>query len=264
VCRAGWARRENQTSSAKPKAQPGRSRARAISRSRRRFLRVGGVGAGQPALGPLPAHAEPQQRLPDRLDRQHGLAQPLRVRHSRQEAEGPRAAGVAERARRLVQDRAQPPQLRLAQDRRGAPRPRRAGLQRRYTAGVEGADAVAHRLHGAAQTLGDLPRAAPVGAQEHDLRAPDGEGVGGAQGRFEPGAFLSARLADEDGRVHPGQVRPAPRSHKTSPEAALGPRSRSTALGCLPELMDGKERGGHTGAYLGAAAKSGAPGRGRG
>src|SRR3954453_7519984 len=38
VCRAGCASRENQTSSWKPKAQPGRPRARRISRSPRRFF----------------------------------------------------------------------------------------------------------------------------------------------------------------------------------------------------------------------------------
>src|SRR3712207_8709118 len=47
-----------------------------------------------------------------------------------------------------------------------------------------------------------------------------GESVGGAQSRFQPGALLRARLADKDGRVHPGQTRSTPRSHKASPEPA--------------------------------------------
>src|SRR3954451_13937939 len=38
ACRAGRAKRENQTASANPKVQPGRPRARRISRSRRRFF----------------------------------------------------------------------------------------------------------------------------------------------------------------------------------------------------------------------------------
>src|SRR5215207_2340881 len=38
ACRAGWAKRENQTSSSKPSAQSGRPWARLISRSRRRFF----------------------------------------------------------------------------------------------------------------------------------------------------------------------------------------------------------------------------------
>src|SRR4051812_37350213 len=38
ACRGGCARRENQTSSWKPKAHPGRPRAKPISRSRRRFF----------------------------------------------------------------------------------------------------------------------------------------------------------------------------------------------------------------------------------
>ena len=68
-------------------------------------------------------------------------------------------------------------------------------------------------------TLDLLARAAPVGAQEHDLGAPDGESVGGAQGRFEPGALLGARLADKDGRVHPGQMRSRP--PRTRPRLGL-------------------------------------------
>ena len=36
------------------------------------------------------------------------------------------------------------------------------------------------------------------------------------------GAFGATRLADDEGRTHPGQVRLAPHSHKTSPEPALG------------------------------------------
>ena len=38
ACRAGWAKRENQTSSSKPSAQSGRPWAKLISRSRRRFF----------------------------------------------------------------------------------------------------------------------------------------------------------------------------------------------------------------------------------
>ena len=223
ACRTGWARRENQTSSAKPKAQPGRPRARAISRSRRRFLRVGRIGAGQPALGSLPAHPQPEQRPPDGLERQHGLAQPFRVRHLRQQRECPGAPGVAEGARRPVQDRPQPLKLGLAQHRRGARRPRRAGRQGAEAGGVEGANAVADRLRRATQAARDLLRPASLRAQEHDLRAPDGEGGRGTQVRFEPSALPDARLADEDRRMHPGQVQPGPRSHKGSAEVALGP-----------------------------------------
>ena len=51
----------------------------------------------EPALGPLPAHAEAQQRLPDRLPREDGRAQPLPVRLPRQEVEGP---GAPARGRR--------------------------------------------------------------------------------------------------------------------------------------------------------------------
>ena len=61
ACSAGCAKRENQTSSAKPKAQPGRPRARRISRSRRRFFaRRRGRGwsaSAWPASSPTPSRS---------------------------------------------------------------------------------------------------------------------------------------------------------------------------------------------------------------
>src|SRR5215218_6661310 len=131
-------------------------------------------------------------------------------------------AGVAEGAWRLVQDRLQPLQLGSAKDRCCTPRARGDGHEASRTLGIEGANTVPHRLHRAAQALGDLPRPASLGALKHDLRAPYGERVRGTQARLKPGALLSTRLADEDGWMHAQQMRSSIRSHKRSDEDALG------------------------------------------
>jgi len=51
------------------------------------------------------------------------------------------------------------------------------------------------------------------------LRAPDGEGVGGAQGRFKPGALLRARLADDREPAHPGDGAGGGRAGAQAPDA---------------------------------------------
>ena len=142
---------------------------------------------------------------------------PLPVRLPGQEVEGPRAPRVGEGARRPVQDRAQPPRLRRARDRCGALGPRRAGRRSRAADGVEGADAVADRLHRTAQLAANRAGPASLGARQHGLRPAHGERVRRAQDRFEPGALRVARLAD--GRMHPGQMRPGP--PRTRPRLGL-------------------------------------------
>ena len=210
ACSAGCARRENQTSSAKPSARPGRPRAGRIRRSRRLFSGVGGVGAGGPALGALPAHPRPRQRPPDRLLPQDGRAQPVLVRDPRQEGERPGAPEPAEGARRLVRERAQPPEPGLAQGRGGALGARRAGAQGRQAAGVERAGGVAHGPHRAAQAVRDRPRATPRRARQQDLGTPHRERACRTQGGSKSVALRAVQLTDEDRWTHPDQVRSTP------------------------------------------------------
>jgi hypothetical protein len=80
---------------------------------------------------------------------------------------------------------------------------------------------MAHGLHRAAQPARDRARAAPIRTQEHDLGASHSEGARRSQGRFELGALLSARLADENGRMHLNPMRALSTSHNSSAEDAL-------------------------------------------
>jgi len=75
------------------------------------------------------------------------------------------------------------------------------------------------RVRRAAQLARDRPGPAPLRARQHDLGAAHGEGIRGPQAGFEPGALRGARLTDEDGRVHPGQMRSRP--SRTRPPLGL-------------------------------------------
>ncbi len=124
-------------------------------RSRWLFSSVRRVGAADPGLGALPAHAQPCQRRP------HGLAadllrrHPLGETHFGRQGQRPEAGVLPERARRAVQQ--------FAQARRpgrveGGVRRRRAGgatRQRGRGVPVERPDRVAHRLVAAAQAARD-------------------------------------------------------------------------------------------------------------
>src|SRR5688572_21442043 len=70
------------------------------------------------------------------------------------------------------------------------------------------------------------PRAISRGRRPSALRSTicarrTAERVRGTQARLEPGALLSARLADEDGWMHAQQMRSSIHSHKRSVEDAL-------------------------------------------
>ena len=99
--------------------------------------------------------------------------------------------------------------LAAVEHRGGALGPRRALGQRRQAAGVEGADGVAHGLAGAAKAGGDRPRRLAGRARQHDLGPAQGERALAAPAGLELGALRAAQLTNEDGRVHPGQMRPA-------------------------------------------------------
>src|SRR5215218_9923645 len=78
LLKVGKASRLHQHSSSKPTVQSGSASAIAISRSRRLFSFVQGIGGGDPPLGPLPPHAQKaRKRRPDGLPRDPLASQPL-------------------------------------------------------------------------------------------------------------------------------------------------------------------------------------------
>src|SRR5215208_4179642 len=79
LLKVGRATRLHQHSSRKPTAQvSGLAAATSISRSRRLFSFVEGVGGGDPPLGPLPSDSEKaRQGGPDGLPRDPPLCEPL-------------------------------------------------------------------------------------------------------------------------------------------------------------------------------------------
>src|SRR3954468_18227641 len=74
LCKEGKASGLHHTSSSKPTVQPSFCPAKAISRSRRLFSCILGVGTANPSFSTLPAHPHPRQSGPDGFS-----ADPLRA-----------------------------------------------------------------------------------------------------------------------------------------------------------------------------------------
>src|SRR3954470_3520128 len=88
--KVGRATQLHQHSSSKPTAHSGSVRASSISRSRRLFSFVEGVGGGDPPLGPHPSHPEySRKRRPDRLPAHALLGEPLLEGDIGRHREGP-------------------------------------------------------------------------------------------------------------------------------------------------------------------------------
>src|SRR5215218_5361132 len=181
LLRVGSATRLHQHSSWKPTAHSGFPSATSISRSRRLFSFVEGIGGGDPPLGPLPAYPEQARKSgPDGLPRDPPLGEPLLEGDLRRHLQSPQAPPAAELPRRAVE---QPPQGFGALLVEGVPcalRTRGLGRQSGKATLVEVVDGIARRLRAAPQRAG-YPRGAfaPV-AGEDDLGAAHDESVFGA------------------------------------------------------------------------------------
>src|SRR5918999_638725 len=105
LLKVGRATLLHQHSSRKPTAQDsGLALATSISRSRRLFSFVEGVGRGDPTLGPHPSHPEqPRKRCPDRLPGDALSCEPLLKARLRRHLQGPQTRVVSELPRGAVE-----------------------------------------------------------------------------------------------------------------------------------------------------------------
>src|SRR4051794_30144752 len=146
----------HQYSSSKPTAQSGSASAPLISRSRRLFSFVQGIGRADPAFGSLPTHPHPLKGGPDALSRNSLFGKPLLEAHLCGHLERPEATVASELPRRAVEQFPQGFGSLLVEDGAGPPGTRRFGCKSIQASLVEGVDGVAHRLLTAAQVLGYL------------------------------------------------------------------------------------------------------------
>jgi len=153
---------------------------------------------------PLPTHAEPGERDPDRLARDPLIGDPLGEAHLRCQIERPEAGRLVEGAWRLVQEDAQPfgSHRIKGDDPVGAGRSLAQGVP---PPPVEGMDRVADGLVVAAQVRGDLRSALAARGGEEDLATAEGEGIGRAESDRQCLAFGIHQRADEDRRSHAPQ-----------------------------------------------------------
>src|SRR5215210_9483134 len=96
-CKEGRAVRLHQVSSSKPTTQPLWRPTRSISRSRRLFSSILGIGARDPVLGTLPTHPQlPRQGSPDGLATYSLVGEALLQARLGGHLQGPKAARFAE------------------------------------------------------------------------------------------------------------------------------------------------------------------------
>src|SRR5215216_4023160 len=96
LCKLGCLTLLHQHSSSKPTTQSTLSSTKCISRSRRLFSFVEGVGRGNPVLGSLPADPHPRKRRSDSLPANALLCESLLKTHLRGHLHRPQAAWLAE------------------------------------------------------------------------------------------------------------------------------------------------------------------------
>src|SRR5215204_6512860 len=218
--KVGSATRLHQHSSSKPTAHSGWAAATSISRSRRLFSFVQGIGGGDPPLGPLPAYAQKTpERGADGLPRDPLFGETLLEGGLGGHLQSPQATLIPELSRRAVEHPPQPLGRVRVEGGMHALWSRGASDERIQALLVEGADGVANRLGGAPETLGYLGRRAAAGAGEQYLAAAHHEGLPGAQPRFEAFALLFRQFPDKYWRFHKRNYSP---SHTTLSEDALG------------------------------------------
>src|SRR5215204_137566 len=217
--KVGSATRLHQHSSSKPTAHSGWAAATSISRSRRLFSFVQGIGGGDPPLGPLPAYAQKTpERGADGLPRDPLFGETLLEGGLGGHLQSPQATLIPELSRRAVEHPPQPLGRVRVEGGMHALWSRGASDERIQALLVEGADGVANRLGGAPETLGYLGRRAAAGAGEQYLAAAHHEGLPGAQPRFEAFALLFRQFPDKYWRFHKRNYSP---SHTTLSEDAL-------------------------------------------
>src|SRR5215203_6412240 len=217
--KVGSATRLHQHSSSKPTAHSGWAAATSISRSRRLFSFVQGIGGGDPPLGPLPAYAQKTpERGADGLPRDPLFGETLLEGGLGGHLQSPQATLIPELSRRAVEHPPQPLGRVRVEGGMHALWSRGASDERIQALLVEGADGVANRLRGAPETLGYLGRRAAAGAGEQYLGSAHHEGLPGAQSRFEAFALLFRQFPDKYWRFHERDYSP---SHTTLSEDAL-------------------------------------------
>src|SRR5262249_3854272 len=138
------------------------------------FSRVGGVGGGDPVLGPPPGDREPAEGLADGLDAQDAGRPAEVVADLGEQAQRPGGAATAPGARALVQQGAQGLVEGGVQQGLGALGPGGLGPQAGQALGVEGADGVAGGGGRAAEVAGDQGGAVAGGAGQQSLAAAQG------------------------------------------------------------------------------------------
>src|SRR5215217_2106932 len=155
--RVGKATLLHQHSSRKPTAQvSGLAAATSISRSRRLFSFIQGVGGGDPAFGPLPSHSEKtRQGGPDGLARDPSLCKPLLKARLCRHLQSPQARVVSELPRGAVEHLPQEFGALLVEGVPGPSGARGSGNESIHAPLVEIMDGVAHRLRPAAEARGD-------------------------------------------------------------------------------------------------------------
>src|SRR5215210_8192807 len=107
ACNEERASRLHHVSSSKPSTHPGLRSDRPISRSRRLFSSILGVGAGDPPLGPQPAHPLPLQGRPDGLRAHPLLGYALLEARLCGQCQRPKTGGLAQLPRAPVKHLAQ-------------------------------------------------------------------------------------------------------------------------------------------------------------
>jgi hypothetical protein len=155
-----------------------------IKRSRGFFSAVGGIGAGDPMFGALPAHPEPLEGRAHRLATDVAAGNALCDANLRRQREGPEAGRLAKGPRALVQQAAEALPPPLVQDGLGWVRTRRLGLESRCTPVVEGVESMADGLIVATQSVSDDGGVRALGTGQQDLAAADGKGLGRVEAGF--------------------------------------------------------------------------------
>src|SRR5215204_5140193 len=186
LCKFGCLTLLHQHSSSKPTTQSTLSSARCISRSRRLFSFVEGVGRGNPVLGSLPADPHPRKRRSDSLPANALLCESLLKTHLRGHLHRPQAAWLAELPGAPVKHLAQSLGPLLVEGPIDGVRAVRTSSQRLLEALlVDLVDGIACGLRIAAKIVGDLIGVLSIGAGKQDLATTSSEGIRRTQSRLQ-------------------------------------------------------------------------------
>lgn len=163
------------------------------------FEGIVGSGAGAPARGPAPVHAQLVESLADGLEADLGggpAAFPPALGRS---AQGPGAAGCATGTGPLVEQR---PSGGGIEPQAGTLGPPGWGWHTGHAPGLEGMTGRAPALGGTAQLPGHLDRALPPCTGEQTLAPPQGKRIGGVPPGVEPLLFLGRQSSNRHGWFH--------------------------------------------------------------